>query len=79
MNNKLSGYIIKDMAHLVIPHWVRQHKEAWFTECLLDLIGESTRGEPPCHGNSASVTGKLENGTLNNECDISIKTMKGVM
>ncbi len=43
---------------------VRDNKEAWFTEGLLDLIGEGTGSEPTSDGMSSSVMSKLKDGTL---------------
>ena len=57
-------YVYRLYMYLVVSSWVRDDQNARFTEGSLDLIGERTRSEPSSNGVGASVTGKLEDGSL---------------
>ena len=52
------------MHYLVVRRRISNYKKAWFTERLLDLIGECSRSEPASNGVGTSVVGKLEYSTL---------------
>jgi hypothetical protein len=51
-------------SYLVINPGITDNQETWFTECCLNLIGESTRGESACNGIGSSMSGKFQNTTL---------------
>jgi hypothetical protein len=49
---------------LVIRQWVGDDQQAWFTESLLGLIGERTRGETTGDWGGSGVLGELQDGAL---------------
>ena len=51
-------------SYLIVSSRVSNNKEAWLSECLLDLIGERPWSESPSHRNSTSVVCKLEDSSL---------------